>query len=143
MKSFAEYKKDNTEILSENALPDETTWKKWKDLVNMTQKEIQEFYDSEDGKDAGMTSKDAKSVGISSGRESAAWLLKMIPHGNSFKEAENHWTPIMWKWARKQISFISRMNGMRKRIVGNPFEKDGKKTRWIKSMLIWGHDPRK
>ena len=44
---------------------------------------------------------------------------------------------------RKQNSFNSRMKGMRSRIHGNPFEKDGKMTRWLKSMLIWGHDPRK
>jgi len=146
MKSFFEHKKFTEEILQESAKsvePAEETWKKWRKLINMSAKELKSFYDSEDGKDAGMKQGEADKVGIDSGRESARMLMKMIPHGNSFKSAEEHWTPTMWRWCSKQISFNSRMRGMRKRMVGNPFERDGKMTRWLKSLLIWGHDPRK
>lgn len=147
MKSFHEYKKFTKAILDESADPKETaqedSWKQWRSLVNMTEKELKEFYDSEDGKDAGMKKDDADKVGIDSGRESARMLLKMIPSGSTFKSAQENWTPTMWRWCRKQISFISRMSGMRKRMTGNPFERDGKKTRWHKSLLIWGHDPKK
>ena len=90
-----------------------------------------------------MKTSDAHKAGISSGKESAHMLIKMIPLGSSYKKAEENWTPSMWKWANKQISFISRMKGMKSRIKGNPYEKDGKMTRWLKSMLIWAHDPRK
>jgi hypothetical protein len=109
----------------------------------MSLKELKDFYDSSNGKDAGMKQSDANKAGIDSGRESARWLMKMIPKGESYKQAEENWTPTMWKWCRKQISFNSRMRGMRKRMVGNPFERDGEMTRWLKSLLIWGHDPRK
>jgi hypothetical protein len=145
MKSFSEFKQDQEPILESgtNTKPDENVWKTWRKLINMSLKELENFYNSEEGKDAGMKQSDADKAGIDSGRESARMIMKMLPHGASFSAAEEHWTPTMWKWARKQNSFNSRMRGMRKRMVGNPFERDGKMTRWLKSMLIWGHDPRK
>ena len=137
IKTFNEF------ILNEGEENREETWKRWNELVNMSVGEIEKFLDSENGKDAGMKTSDAHKAGISSGKESAHMLIKMIPLGSSYKKAEENWTPSMWKWANKQISFISRMKGMKSRIKGNPYEKDGKMTRWLKSMLIWAHDPRK
>ena len=149
-KSFSEFSENRRKILLEEKTPpkessiDEEVWKKWKQLVNMKASEFKSFFDSEDAKDAGMKQKDADEAGIDSGKESAKKLLLMIPSGTSFKLASQTWTPDMWNWARKQISFISRMKGMRKRIKGNPFEDEkGDMTRWLKSLLIWGHDPRK
>ena len=46
MKTFLEFKKDNS--IDESFNPDKKLWEKWKSLVNMTQKELQNFYDSED-----------------------------------------------------------------------------------------------
>ena len=132
-----------TEAEAKNTHADKKVWEKWRKLINMSAKEIEDFYNSDDGKDAGMKKGDADKAGIDSGRESARMLMKMIPIGSSFSQAEKNWTPTMWRWCRKQNSFNSRMKGMRSRIHGNPFEKNGKKTRWLKSMLIWGHDPRK
>ena len=145
MKSFKDYKKELviTESGDPNSTPDLDIWKKWHQLINMTEKELKDFYDSEDGKDAGMKQSEADKAGIDSGRESARMLIKMIPIGNTFEAASKNWTPTMWSWCRKQNSFNSRMRGMRKRMVGNPFERDGKMTRWLKSLLIWGSDPRK
>jgi hypothetical protein len=146
MQGFKDYKEMREKTLLEaagNTKPDESVWAKWRKLINMSAKELEEFYNSPDGKDAGMKQNEADKVGIDSGRESARMLIKMIPSGSSFKEAEKNWTPDMWRWCRKQVSFNSRMKGMRKRMVGNPFEREGKMTRWLKSLLIWGHDPRK
>ena len=150
MKSFSEYRDEKKKILLEKdksknrgATPDEQVWKTWRSLINMTASELKAFYDSEEGADAGMKKSDADKAGIDSGRESARMLMKMIPTGGSFEKAQQNWTPSMWFWARKQNSFNSRMRGARKRMVGNPFERDGKMTRWLKSLLIWGHDPRK
>lgn len=150
MKSFQEYKAEKEKILLEKdkhknkgATPDPEVWKLWRSLINMSKKELEDFYNSEDGKDAGMKKSEADAAGIDNGRESCRMLMKMIPDGNTYETAKEKWTPFMWYWARKQNSFNSRMRGMRKRIVGNPFEKDGEMTRWLKSMLIWGHDPRK
>lgn len=142
MKSFREFK-DELPIEESKDVPNQEVWTKWKKFVNMTVKELKDFYESEDGKTAGMKQGEADEAGIDSGRESARMLLKMIPSGTTFKQAEEKWTPDMWRWAKKQNSFIGRMKGMRQRMVGNPFERDGKKTRWLKSLLIWGHDPRK
>lgn len=108
-------------------------YSKWKRLVNMSKSELQTFFDSADGKKAGLSAKEAKEQGINSGRESARWILKMKSTN------VNDWTPTMWKWAKKQISFISRMSGVK----GDLYDKDGNKTRKHLALLIWGHNPKK
>jgi hypothetical protein len=109
------------------------TYKKWKSLVNMSASELKRFYDSEEGKKAGLTPSQASAQGIDSGRESARWILKMKATNVS------DWTPQMWKWAKKQISFISRMSGNK----GGLYDDKGRKTRKHTSLLIWGHNPEK
>ena len=61
----------------------------------------------------------------------------------TFDDAEKKWTSDMWKMSRSQIKFIEKIKAIRKRMVGNPFERNGELTKWLKSMLAWGHDPRK
>ena len=99
----------------------------------MSKSELQKFYDSEEGKQAGLTPEEAKEAGIDSGRESARWIMKM----KDTKVAD--WTPTMWMWAKKQISFVSRMSGNKGKLV----DENGKKTRKYLSLLIWGNDPNK
>lgn len=106
---------------------------KWKSLVNMTAAQLQKFMKSDEGKEAGLTKKKATALGISSGHESASWILKMK------KTPYKNWTPMMHKWAKKQISFISRMKGNK----GPLYDDKGRKTRKLTSLLIWGHDPEK
>jgi hypothetical protein len=108
------------------------TAQKWGKLVNMSKSELQRFYDSEEGKKAGLSVSEAKEQGISRGRDSARMILKM-------KETpKSEWTPDMWRWAGKQINFINRMSGNK-----GPLYKDGEKTRKHTSLLIWGHNPNK
>lgn len=109
------------------------TYAKWKSLVNMSATELQKFYNSQEGKDAGLSTSEANEQGISSGRESARWIMKM----KNTRVAD--WTPQMWKWANKQISFISRMSGNK----GELYDDKGNKTRKHTSLLIWGHNPKK
>ncbi len=109
------------------------TYKKWKSLVNMSKTELEKFYNSQEGKDAGLSSSEASSQGISSGRESARWIMRMKDTPIS------EWTPSMWRWANKQISFISRMSGNK----GPLYDEKGRKTRKHTSLLIWGHNPKK
>ena len=109
------------------------TYNKWKSLVNMSKSELQKFYDSKEGKEAGLSAGEAKSEVIDSGRESARWIIKMKDTNVS------EWTPDMWRWAKKQISFISRMSGNK----GGLYDDKGNKTRKHTSLLIWGHDPEK
>ena len=106
---------------------------KWKRLVNMTYTELSRYYHSKDGKTSGMTKDEADKQGISSGRESAEWILKMK------KTSYKNWTDEMWKWANKQISFISRMSG----VQGELTDDKGKKTPKYKALLIWGNNPKK
>src|SRR3990167_274651 len=109
----------------------EEVYKKWKTLVNMSKGELEKFYNSEEGKEAGLSSSEAKELGINNGRESARWIMKMKDTPVS------DWTDAMWKWANKQISFISRMSGVK----GLLYDDKGNKTRKHTSLLIWGHNP--
>jgi hypothetical protein len=120
-----------------------SVYKTWKELVNMSATEILEFATSPEGKAAGLPKAEAQKKGIRSGRDSALALIRMIPKGRGLVAALENWTPAEWRWAKAQVSFIKRMRGMRSRMVGNPFERNGSKTRWLSSLLIWGHDPRK
>jgi hypothetical protein len=108
-------------------------YKKWKSLVNMSVTELENFMNSEEGKVAGLSKAEANSQGIKSGRESAVWIIKML------KTNVESWTPEMWKWCGRQISFISRMRGNK----GPLYDDKGRKTRKHLSLLIWGHNPKK
>lgn len=108
-------------------------YSKWSSLVNMTEGELEKFYNSPLGKTAGLTEAQAKANKIHSGRESARWLLKMIPLD------PKEWTPLMWSWANRQISFISRMSGVK----GPLYDNNGEPTRKLLALLIWGHNPEK
>lgn len=112
--------------------PDMEVYNKWKQLVNMTPAELQKFMDSKEGKQAGLSKEKAKQLGIKHGRESAEWILRMK------KTPVNEWTPEMWRWARRQNNFISRMSGNK-----GPLYKNGQKTRKHTALLIWGNDPEK
>lgn len=118
-------------------------YQEWKKLINMSPTEILEFATSPEGKAAGLSRKEAQEKGIRSGRDSAIMLIRMIPKGRGTIAALDNWTPAEWRWAHAQVKFIKRMLGMRKRIKGDPYFRSGSITRWLSSLLIWGHDPRK
>jgi rubrerythrin len=131
---------DNTKFYAQGgkteelSLPEqEKIYEEWENLVNMSKSELKKFYDSEEGKTAGLTKEKADELGIDNGRTSARWIMKMkdISYIN--------WTPEMWRWAKKQIGFIKRMSKNR----GSLYMPNGKKSRKYLSLLIWGHDPEK
>ena len=115
----------------------------WKQLINMSATEILEFATSPEGKSAGLSRRESAKTGIRSGRDSAVALIRMIPKGRGLVAALENWTPAEWRWAKAQVSFIRRMIGMKKRMKGDPYFRNGRMTRWLSSLLIWGHDPRK
>ena len=123
------YKNGGTLSVSEK----KEIYDRWKVLVNMTYSELRRYYHTKDGKESGLTKSEASEQGISSGRESAEWIMKMK------KVNWKKWTPEMWKWASKQISFISRMSG----VDGDLYDEKKRKTPKHKALLIWGHNPRK
>jgi len=108
-------------------------YKDWKELINMSYSELKEFYDSEEGKVAGLKKSEADELGIHSGRESARWIMKMK------KTKREDWTNEMWAWAKRQIGFVKRMSGAK----GDLIDEKGNKTRKYLSLLIWGHNPKK
>lgn len=124
--------------------PKWSTWSKWRSLINMSPSEIKNFLDSKQGKDAGLSRDQAKKEGgMNTGRDSARALIRMIPKGSSWNNAVSNWTPLDWYWAGRQVSFNSRMLGSRPKKNDPYMDENGEYTRWYKSMLIWGHDPKK
>lgn len=119
-----------------NTDPSFRIWTKWRRLVNMSPAELRRFMGSPDGKVAGLSRAQASAQGIRSGRDSAKALLEMIPTGSTFTKAVKSWSPGQWAWARRQVSFNSRM-----RAGSGPLYRDGEPTRRLLSLLIWGHDP--
>jgi len=114
-------------------------WPKWRRLINMTPREIRSFLDTAQGKVAGLSRQQAKRQGIARGRDSGRALLRMLPTGGkSYAQAQKNWSAADWQWAKRQYAFNSRM-----RKASGPLFKDGKMTRKLTSLLIWGHDPRK
>lgn len=128
--SNAEQLKKGGEISLEQK---EEIYKKWKSLVNMSFKELRNFYDSKEGKEAGLSKEKADELGIHYGRESARWVMKMKT------TRMEEWSPTMWEWAKRQIAFVSRMSGNK----GELYDEKGRKTRKHLSLLIWGHNPEK
>lgn len=108
-------------------------YKKWKQLINMSPSEIQSFLDSMEGKSAGLSRKEASKEGITSGRDSARAIIRML------KTPFEDWTSNDLKWMNKQISFISRMLGVK----GALKDSDGKPTRKLLALKVWGHNPLK
>jgi hypothetical protein len=111
---------------------------RWKKLINMSPDAIENFKQSQTEKGRkdpkaypGLKPAHAASLGISSGVQSAKWIIKM-------KQTQNKdWTPEMWKWAGKQVSFVSRMLGN----SGPMKDENGNPTRKLLSLKIWGHNP--
>jgi hypothetical protein len=96
---------------------------------------LKKFLGTEEGREAGISQKDAKKAGIKSGRGSARAIIRM--REKPFSE----WTTEDVNWMYRQISFVSRMTG----VDGPLFKvnKDGKKipTRKLTSLWVWGHVP--
>ena len=47
------------------------------------------------------------------------------------------WTANDWKWAGKQVNFISRMKGAK----GGMRDEKGRPTRKLLALKVWGHNP--
>jgi hypothetical protein len=111
-------------------------YKRWRQLVNLPSSTLEKFLDSKEGREAGLTPKEAKKAGgIKTGRGSARAILRMR------SKPLSQWSTEEINWMYRQISFVSRMSG-----VDGPMyktNKDGKKipTRKLTSLLVWGNKP--
>ena len=129
------------ELLTEAKTRDERQVKKdyarWKRLVNMPSETLKKFLETEEGRKAGLTRKEAKKAGgIKTGRGSARAILRM--RSKPFAE----WTSEDINWMYRQLSFISRMRGVEGALSNR--NKDGKviPTRKLTSLWVWGHVPK-
>lgn len=127
------------EELSPEEVKHKELYAKWRKLINMSATSLENFKASQTAKGRknakeypGLKPKEASSIGISSGVQSANWIIKMK------RTPVKDWTPEMWTWAGKQVSFVSRMLGN----TGPLYDADGKPTRKNLSLLIWGHRSR-
>jgi hypothetical protein len=111
-------------------------WIRWRSLVNMTAPELKGFL-AEHGLEAGLSRQQAAALGVRSGRDSAQALLKMLPRGESFYDADRKWTAGEWDWAKRQNNFIARMSGNQ----GKLRKPDGTLTRKALALMLWGHNP--
>jgi len=117
------------EVLSDQ----ESAYKKWKELVNLSSPELEKFIDSDLGKEAGLSREEAKKAGsIKRGRDSARAILRMR------KKPFSEWDRNDMKWMNRQISFISRMSGN----PGQLLDDNSKPTRKLTSLWIWGNAPK-
>lgn len=113
---------------------------RWRELVNMGPKELANWIEKQlikarqdSKKYPGLKRSQAKKLGIKSGLQSARWIIKMK------NVSKYDWTPEMWRWAGRQVSFISRMKGN-----PGPLRDDkGEPTRKLLALLVWGHNPEK
>jgi hypothetical protein len=112
---------------------------RWRQLVNMSAKSLDnwlnhqlELAKKDPKKHPGMKQNEAAKLGINTGRQSAKWIMRMK------QTAVKDWTPEMWRWAGKQVSFISRMKG----VAGPLYDENGEPTRKLLALKVWGHNPR-
>ena len=113
-------------------------YKEWEKLVNMGPKELEDFIDSDEGEEAGLSRKEASKAGakggkIKSGRDSARAIVRML------NTKKSDWTPNDWAWAKRQVNFITRMSGAK----GPMRDEKGRPTRKLLALKIWGHNPEK
>lgn len=120
-------------------------YRKWKELVNMSARELELYLKTDEAKeDAGLSAKEAKKLGIKRGYDSGKAIVRMKRKG------VKKWTKKDWEWAKRQVSFNSRMLGAFKRVKARKGKyealfdsKTGKRTPLHQSLLIWGHNPMK
>lgn len=126
---LTEAKRDETQVRKDYA--------RWRRLVNMPSKTLERFLDTEEGRRAGLSRKDAKKAGgIKTGRGSARAILRM--RSKPFSD----WSTEDINWMYRQISFISRMTGVEGAMSKK--NRDGKQipSRKLTSLWVWGHIPK-
>jgi len=133
-----------SEILTEEVSDSEKKrrqdlYSRWKTLVNMSAESLEKWLDrqlelakSDPKKHPGLKQSVASKLGISTGRQSAKHIISMK------KRPVKDWDANDWRWAGKQVSFISRMKGA----AGPLYDENGEPTRKLLSLKVWGHSPR-
>ena len=110
-------------------------YNRWHKLINMTQKELDDWGDNPGRLKASLNRQRAKEEGgIQSGYDSFRRIVRR--KSKPLKD----WSPQDFQNAQQEINFNSRMLGNN---PGQPVNKDIMKSKWEISLLNWGHDPSK
>jgi hypothetical protein len=108
-------------------------FKKWKDLINMTESELKSWAKDDERLLASLNRQEAKENGkIQSGYDSLHRIKRRV------KKPFDEWTSEDFDNASQEIGFNSRMLGG---TPGDPVSKT--KSKWEISLKNWGHDPSK
>lgn len=108
---------------------------KWRELINMSPSELQEWAKNPDRLKASINRQEAKKEhgGIHSGYDSLHRIKRRI------NKKRSEWTSEDYDNAAQENSFNSRMLG---NTPGAPVS-ETKSSKWEISLRNWGHDPRK
>ena len=149
---------------------DQFDWfKDWVELVNMKNKELKTFLDSDWGKVAGLSPEEAKKLGINSGRTSGRRILKMRKKlgltgpkdyidPNKPRVLEDYYATALdkwsgppskkgtdWYWCKHQVMFNKRFMGdvfgERKGPLVRKQKTQNQPSRRLLGLWVWGHDP--
>jgi len=104
----------------------ETSVKEFRDAVNMTHKELADWLQTSESKDAGQRNRGGESTGHESGRMIVDILDK--------KKAD---------YTDDDIDQMRRVTGYVHRHLAQRPDGDVTETRWRHSLMNWGHDPLK
>jgi hypothetical protein len=99
-------------------------WDEWRDLINMSPKEIEEWLETDDSKSVGDTG-DASSTG----RQSGAKII------NIKRTRKDDLSDDQWDHMADVVGYIKRHCSQ-----GGP-ENDIENSKWRFSLMNWGHDP--
>lgn len=103
---------------------DEDVERSFRELVNMSAREIEDWLATEESKSVGQDSGDGESIGRKSGKRIIAILKKRKAAADDIAHM------------RRVVSFIRRHRGQ------GPL-RNAHSSRWRYSLMNWGHDPLK
>lgn len=101
-------------------------WDEWRDLVNLSPKELEDFLQTDASKSVG-DADEGESTGHASGRRIVSIL----------RTNKDDLTPDQWEHMAKVTGYIKRHTAQ-----GGP-DKDVRHSAWRYSLMNWGHDPLK
>lgn len=120
--------------------PDKKVWLKWRELVNITPSELKNFLASDMSRMlVTFNRRESDKKRMNTASQNAKWILRMLSNSHNFRSAVRHWTPHMWMWARRQVANITRL----RRSGGLLRDHEGKPTKKLLFLLMWGHNPDK
>ncbi|OBF22663.1 DNA-binding protein [Mycobacterium kubicae] len=104
----------------------DSTWKEFRDVVNMTPRELEKWLDSDESQQVGQKQGDNESTGHASGRR----IVKIL----NAKRAD---------LTNDDYAHMRKVVGYAKRHLAQRPNGDVTDTAWRYSLMNWGHDPAK